>query len=139
MELLEISADYGALCEAMYIMMAADGRVLNVERDVLKGALRSLTDDAVRSVYIEAMLDTAAKRLAAEGYEARLKVVIERLKADPVKAEVAYAIAAAIALADDELHDNESAMLEQLAAGLSIDASHVEAIMAELETESSET
>lgn len=138
-ELMEINADYGALCEAMYLMMAADGRVLNVEREVLKGAMRTITDDSVRGVYIEAMLDTAAKRLAADGQEARLEVLIQALKSDPIKAEVAYVIAVAIAHADDELHDNEAAMLEQLSKGLSIEKSRVEAIMRELETESSES
>lgn len=138
-ELLEISADYGALCEAMYLMMAADGRVLNVEREVLKGAIRTLTDDSVRGVYIEAMVDTSAKRLAADGYQARLEALIQTLKSDPIKAEVAYVIAAAIAHADDDLHDNEAAMLDQLATGFSIEASRVEAIMMDLEVESSES
>ena len=121
MELLAVTAEYGALCEAMYMMMAADGKVTEAERDVLKGALRTLTEDSVRSVHIEAMLDSATKRLVAEGRETRLAAVIDALCKDPVKAEVALVLAAAVAFADDVLHPEEDAFLQRLAEGLHID------------------
>ena len=135
LELLQVSMEYGPLCEAMYLMMAADERVLNVERDVLKGAMRTLTDDSVRGVHIEALLDNAAKRLAAEGRDTRLKVVIDALREDPVTAEVAYVLASAIAMADDNLDERERVMLEQLSHGLGLDEHRISVLDAELELE----
>src|ERR1700761_3885330 len=72
-ELLGVASEYGPICEAMYLMMSADGKITHEERDVLKGALRNLSGDTVRSVHIEAMLDEAAKNVADQGREARLK------------------------------------------------------------------
>src|SRR5947209_19330733 len=63
-ELLNVEAEYGPFSEAMYLMMSADGNISNDEREVLKGALRNLSADAIRGVHIEALLDDAAKRVA---------------------------------------------------------------------------
>lgn len=133
LELLHVTAEYGALCEAMYLMMAADGRVLTVEREVLKGALRELSDDTVRGVHIEAMIDSAAKRLVADGREARLRAVVESIQQDPIKAEVAIVLAAAIAFADGDFAPEESEILQQLASGLGIGDERVRALLSELE------
>src|SRR5580700_1172556 len=63
-ELIGVATEYGPICEAMYLMMSADGKITNDERDVLKGALRSLSDDGVPSMHIEAMLDAASRSVA---------------------------------------------------------------------------
>src|ERR1700694_3694709 len=70
-ELMSMTAEYGPLCEAMYLMMSADGHVTQDEREVLKGALRNLSGDEIRSVHIEAMLDAAARNVAETGRESR--------------------------------------------------------------------
>lgn len=120
-EILHVTTEYGALCEAMYLMMAADGRVLMVEREVLKGALRVISDDTIRGVHVEAMIDAATKRLAAEGLDARLGAIVEALHDDPIKSEVALVLAAAVAYADDEFAPEESDLLGKLAKALDID------------------
>ena len=91
---LAISAEYGALTEAMYLMMSADGHVTDDEREVLRGALRALSTETIRGVHIEALLDAAAKQVAAQGREARLADVIAQLGTDPARAEVAFVLAA---------------------------------------------
>ncbi len=78
-----VAAEYGPICEAMYLMMSADGKITNDEREVLKGALRNLSGDTVRSVHIEAMLEQAAENVAEQGRDARLKDVIAHLHEDP--------------------------------------------------------
>src|SRR5438552_9497172 len=65
-------ADFGAISEAMFLMMSADGKVSPEERAVLRGALANLSGDAVRTSHIEAMLDQAAKRVSEQGRDARL-------------------------------------------------------------------
>ena len=118
---LMLVAEYGSLCEAMYLMMSADGDVGAEEREVLKGALRNLSDDALRGVQIEAMLTEAAAQVTAHGREARLKEVVEQIAVDPARAEVAFVLAAAIAFADNTIADEENETLNSLAEGLGID------------------
>src|SRR5580658_3194540 len=68
-ELLAATAEYGPLCEAMYLMMSADGKISSEERSVLKGALLSLSNESLASSYIDAMVDAAAKNTALAGRE----------------------------------------------------------------------
>src|SRR4051794_28457318 len=120
-EELTIVAEYGPLCEAMYLMMSADGTVGDEEREVLKGALRNLAGDAIRSTHIESMIASAAKRASEDGREARLSEVVASLHADKPRAEVAFVLAAAIAFADNAIADEENETLNTLAEGLGID------------------
>ncbi len=120
MELLQIVTEYGPLCEAMYLMMSADGSVSNEEREVLKGALRNLSEDSVRGAHIESMLDTAGKNVAEEGRAKRLEAVMADLREDPARAEVAFVLAAAVAFADSAIADEENETLNAMAEGLGI-------------------
>ncbi len=134
-ELLEASAiveEWGAFCEAMYLMMAADKRVLNVEREVLRGALAVLSEDHVRTRHMESMIDIAARKLAEEGVEKRLAHVIEVLGEDPARAETTVILAAAIAAADDKVVPEEHELLTRLIKGLGIEQSRADALLEEL-------
>jgi tellurite resistance protein len=119
-EVMTTLENYGSMCEAMYLMMAADGRVLNVEREVLRGALEIIGNGQVRTAHMEAMLDAAARASAKEGTERRLEAVIEGLRDDPIKSEMAVVLCAAIAAADDKVTEDEHALFERLASGLGI-------------------
>src|ERR1700733_5445715 len=77
---LRLVEEWGAFVEAMYLMMAADRRVMNVEREVLRGALLLLSEDRVRTRHMEAMLDAAMRKVMVEGPEKRLEAVIEALQ-----------------------------------------------------------
>jgi tellurite resistance protein len=118
---LTVVAEYGALTEAMYLMMSADGEVTNDEREVLRGALRALSSDTIRSAHIESLLDSAAKKVVEHGREGRMEDVIAQLRDDPARAEVAFVLAAAIAFADNAIADAENDTLNELAEGLGID------------------
>jgi hypothetical protein len=119
-EVMTTLETYGSLCEAMYLMMAADGRVLNVERAVLRGALEVVAAGQVRTAHMEAMLDAAAKASASQGTERRLKAVIDSLQGDAIKSELAVVLCAAVAVADDYVCQEELDLLESLASGLGI-------------------
>ncbi len=119
-ELAVVSAEYGPLCDAMYLMMSADGDVSGEEREVLKGALRNLSNDEVRSVQIEAMLDSAKQRIAAKGRDAMFHEIMETLHEDSARAEVTFVLAAAIAFADNAVADEENELLNTFAEGLGI-------------------
>ena len=132
-EMLNMVAEYGPLCEAMYLMMSADGNVGNEEREVLKGALRNLSGDTIRGVHIEAMLDSATKRVADEGRDARMTAVVDALKEDGARAEVAFVLAAAIAFADNAIADEENETLNTLAEGLGIDEGRANELLDDVE------
>ena len=134
-ELLTVAAEYGPICEAMYLMMSADGKVTADEREVLKGALRNLSGDSVRSVHIEALLDQAAKNVSEQGRDARLKEVIATLHEDPARAEVAFVLAAAIAFADNAIADEENDTLSAFAEGLGIDESRADQLLDSVEAD----
>jgi len=132
-ELMTILAEYGPLCEAMYLMMSADGKISNDEREVLRGALRNLSGDSIRTVHMEAMLDEAGKNVVDHGREARLKEVAEALHDDRARAEVAFVLAAAVAFADNAIADEENETLNTLAEGLGIDETRANELLDDVE------
>ena len=136
---LRLVEEWGAFVEAMYLMMVADHRVKNVEREVLRGALLLLSDERVRTRHMEAMLDAAMRRVMAEGPEKRLAAVIEALKGNAARAESAVVVAAAIAAADLVIVPEEHALLAALARGLGIDAARAEAILEGMAEEATRT
>jgi uncharacterized tellurite resistance protein B-like protein len=132
---MNVAAEYGPFCEAMYLMMSADGTISGDEREVLKGALRNLSGDAVRSAHIEVLLNEAAARVAEQGRDARLRDVIATLHEDPARAEVAFVLAAAIAFADNAIADEENETLSALAEGLGIDDARADELLDSVEAD----
>lgn len=132
LDAVEIVEEYGALCEAMYLMMAADRRVTNSEREVLRGALDILSNGRVRTMHMDAMLDAAARRIATEGASARLDRTLFALQGDVARAEVVLVLAAAVALADRVVAPEEHALLQQLARGLGVEETRANALLEEL-------
>jgi tellurite resistance protein len=126
-------AEYGPLCEAMYLMMAADGTVSGEEREVLRGALRNLSANALRTADIDAMLEAAVRNVEEGGRKARLMAVAEELAVDRGRSEVAFVLAAAIAFADGAVADDENETLNALAEALSIDEDRAEALLDQVE------
>jgi uncharacterized tellurite resistance protein B-like protein len=130
-----VTAQYGPICEAMYLMMSADGSISPEEREVLRGALRNLSEDSIHTAHIDAMLDAAAKAVADEGRDARLQDVIDSLAGDPARAEVAFVLAAAIAFADSAIADEENETLDRFAEGLGIDESRANELLDSVEAD----
>jgi tellurite resistance protein len=132
-EAIHVVEEYGAICEAMYLVMSADGRVTNAERDVLRGALRVLSNDRVRSTHIESMVDVAARKVVDEGRDARLARVADRLHGDEARAELAYVLAHAVAAADGDISAPEQEVLDAFAVALAIDHETAARLLASLE------
>jgi tellurite resistance protein len=103
------------LAETMFLMMAADGTLAETERDAVRGAIRGLTDNVLRSGTIKVMLEKYQERLEQEGREERLRQIAEEIADEPHEAEGAFALAAAVALADDTVTSEENELINQLA------------------------
>jgi tellurite resistance protein len=126
---------FDALCEAMFLMAAADGKLHESEIDTLRGAIRELSDGGVRSTHIAAMVEGAQKRLAKDGLKARIQAVAAHLKNDVDTAEAAFVCASAIAFADDDIDDSENDVLNDLAEALDIDGDRAETLLDEMQTD----
>ena len=86
------------LAETMFLMMAADKKVTDSERDAVRGAIRGLTNSGLRTGTINVMLENYQKRLETDGREERLREIAETIAEEPAEAEGAFALAAAVAL-----------------------------------------
>jgi tellurite resistance protein len=121
------------LAEAMFLMMSADGVVAEAERDAVRGAIRGLTDNLLRTGTINVMLENYAQRLAEQGRDARLQEIAEEIAEEKSEAEGAFALSAAIALADDEVTEEENEFINQLAEWFGIPPERSAQILDQLE------
>ncbi|HET9930807.1 MAG TPA: TerB family tellurite resistance protein [Polyangiaceae bacterium] len=123
------------LAETMFLMVAADGSIADQERDALRGAVRGLSDNLLRTGTINVMLENFEQRLRDHGRDERLREIAEELSDHPSDAESAFTLAAAVALADDEVHDEEQSFINQLAEWLGINAARAGELLDQLEAD----
>lgn len=128
---------FDALFETMYLMVAADGSVGDEEFEVVRGAVRGLTDNAIRTAYIDKLMAECKERYK-EGRDARLASVAPILKEDDALVEAAFSLAAAVAFADSDIKDEENELINDLAEALGIDGDKADELLTQLETESAE-
>jgi len=121
------------LAETMFLMMSADGTIAEQERDAVRGAIRGLTDNILRTGTINVMLENYEVRLKEQGKDARLQEIASEIAEDPHEAEGAFALAAAVALADDEVADEENDLINQLADWFGIPPERTGEILDQLE------
>ncbi|MCC6217814.1 MAG: TerB family tellurite resistance protein [Polyangiaceae bacterium] len=126
------------LAETMFLMMSADGRVSDEEKDAVRGAVRGLTDGLLHSGTINVMLENYEKRLAEQGRDERLREIADTIAEEPTEAEGAFALAAAIALADDDVADEENELISQLAEWFGITEERADQILDQLEDDRDE-
>jgi tellurite resistance protein len=81
---------------------------------------------------MEAMLDSASKRLAEEGLEKRCQRVVESLRDDPVRAETTLVLATAVAAADGKVTPEEQQLLDRFTKELGVDPARLGDVLDEL-------
>jgi len=121
------------LAETMFLMMAADGKLSDIEQEAVRGGIRGLTDDALRTGTITVMIENYQRRLEQEGRDERLRQIAEAISEETSDAESAFALAAAVALADDDVAEEENAFINQLAGWFGISPERSAAILDQLE------
>lgn len=121
------------LAETMFLMMSVDGQVHQTERDAVRGAIRGLTNNVLRTGTINVMLEKYAERLEAQGRDRRLHEIAEEIANDPGEAEGAFALAAAVALADGEVDHSENEFINQLADWFGITPERAEQLLDQLD------
>ena len=108
------------MTEAMFLMMAVDGSVADEELRVVSVALGALSSDGLGPETVQRLLQSYGERLRGEGWEARLQAVAEALPQASGEAELAYALAAAIALADGDVALEENDLLDRFSTVLGL-------------------
>ncbi len=131
-EAISITEEYGALCEVMFLVMVVERRMLNVQRSLLRGALDMISAGRVRTSHMEAMLDSASKRLAEEGFEKRYQHVVESLSDDPLRAEMTLVLATAVAAADGVVTAAEQGLIDRFVKDLGVDPARLVNVLDEL-------
>lgn len=111
-----------AVAEAMFLVIAADEKLVESELSAMRGAIRGLTGDALSDGVIKVMIETYALRLKNEGRSARIRAVADLVSRDPAEAESAFALACAVALADDDVALSEDAVVREFEAALGFDS-----------------
>lgn len=101
--------------ETMYLVMMVDGRAEVREELALRGALLTLTDGLLESALLDELL-LHCRQLAADfGAETRLQSIGGRICANRMDRELAFTLAAAVALADDTVATEETLILNSIA------------------------
>lgn len=115
--------------EAMYLVMSADGALDDRERNSLRGALRSLTNGALGTGAMQAMLDEFENLLRRDGLELRLDDVAARLYPEREDRELALALAATVAISDDHFVEVERQAITSLAERLGVGKRRLDALL----------
>jgi tellurite resistance protein len=113
----------------MYLVIGADAEIGQRERDVLRGALRTLTDNQLSSSVLETMLEEFEAARATEGTEARLDAVASALYWDATDAELAVKLAIAGSEVDGRLDAREQAVVRALALRFGISDQHLDELL----------
>jgi uncharacterized tellurite resistance protein B-like protein len=109
-----------ALVEIMYLAAAADGELAGEEQKQFESSILSLTDGRLDSAALAALLDKATQALEAEGREARLAAVKQRLPNAGAR-KAALALAIQVTAADGIIRTSERELIMETAEALEID------------------
>ena len=119
-EVVEMTQRVRPFAEAMYLVLAADGGLRERERDVLRGALRTLTDGLLSSAALDAMLARFERERALQGLDMRLDTVAAALYSDRSDSELALSLMAAAGETDGKLTAAEQAIILALGQRLGL-------------------
>jgi hypothetical protein len=133
-EQLALAERVRPFAEAMYLVLATDAKISDNERDVLRGALRSLTEDALSTNALDAMLAEFEQLRAQQGLELRLDHLASQLYGDRADAKLALGLATAAADSDDGVGTEERAVIVALAERLRVGDDELQALFHEADS-----
>jgi uncharacterized tellurite resistance protein B-like protein len=120
------------LIETMFLMMTADQDSAPEERDAVRGAINTLTGGSLGARILDSLLDRFEATLSEQGLESRLQQIGAGLALDREDSEGAFALAAAVAVADERIDAREDELVGQIAEWYGISPKRAEAILAEV-------
>lgn len=124
----------GPAAEAMFLVMAADEQVTDTELAALRGAIRGLTGDVLSDEIVQILMEKFALRLRDQGRKARLEA-IAKATLESGEALNTFALAAAVALADNQVTSTESDLVVELKTYFQLSDKDVAAVLGQLESD----
>lgn len=121
----------GPAAEAMFLVIAADEQVTDTELAALRGAIRGLTGDILSDDIVHILIENFAVKLRDEGRAARLEA-IAKATLDSGEALNTFALAAAVALADNQVADTESNLIVELKGYFKLSEEDVARVLGQL-------
>ena len=118
-----------AAITSAFLIAAADGNASEQEYDALLDRLEIL--GGIERDKIDELLTAASNDVEASGFEPRIARVAELLS-DKEAAEAALMLGLAIALADDNVSDEEREVAGQLATGIGLGGANLDAMLVEI-------
>ncbi|PCH52229.1 MAG: hypothetical protein COC20_03960 [Cellvibrionales bacterium] len=115
--------------ETMCLTMLADGEVAELERETIRGALQVLTDGALGQEILDDMLQRCEAVANEQGVEYRLQAIGAQLCASRQDREMAFTLAAAVAVADNEVAEEESSLVECIAEWYGVSSKRCQQIL----------
>jgi tellurite resistance protein len=132
-ELAALTERVRPFAEVMYLVLTADTSISPREHNVLRGALRSLTEGALSSEALGEMMRAFERHVQRDGVELRLDQLASILCTDRADARLALGLATAAADTDCGVGNEERAIIEALAERLNIRDEELQALLHETE------
>lgn len=121
-----------AIVEVMFLMAAVDGEISDEEVDELRASVHALSDmQAVDGIRLDETMRDLSQKLAAEGWNARLREAASRIRAPEAKS-FAFQLAAGVAFVDDFVAHAEAAAIDSLAQALGLEKDESQALLREV-------
>jgi len=117
------------MAEALYLIVSADHACSLDEHVALRGAIRTVTDGALREETIDSLFDHFGEALTKEGFESRFDFVAAQLSADRADSQAALELAAAVIIVDGQVDPLEREALERLAEQTGVDPDRALALL----------
>lgn len=118
--------------ETMFLVMLADAEQAVSEHDALVVAVDTLTDGQMGRDAVDALLSEFSGRVRAEGRDGCIARIGARLNADRDDREMAFTLAAVMALADDRVAVEENQVLDLMRTYYGISDRRMEVILGSL-------
>ena len=130
-ELQALAERVRPFAEVMYLVLATDSKITENERNVLRGALRSLTEDALSTSALDTMLTDFEQLRELQGVDVRLDHLASQLYGDRADAKLALGLATAAADSDEGIGPEERAVIAALAERLRMSDEELQALLSE--------
>ncbi len=118
--------------ETLYLVMIADGHIESREKEAITGAISMLTHGFLAENALVGILQASEAEVSRCGVEGRLQMLGAILSADRQDREIAYTLAAAVALADNTLAQQEGSILDSIAEWYGVSQRRREEILRQL-------
>ncbi len=119
----EVAAAYERVrpfAEAMFMVMSADGQITERERDVLRGAVRILTENQLGGEATDQMIAEFEARWAREERAQAFDRLASELWSEREDRQLAIALVATMAVADEQFEPAELEAIVELAERLGL-------------------